>query len=129
MNDFKYKATRSLLYLVIAGGLLFFAAAFVRWFANRAINPYFNLPNLTFLESIGIVSIFGVILVAIKYGFFNHIEISFEAIQNYAEEQRDEFIEKKTVKIQEKISQMNKQQKEELKTAISKVIGYEDKIT
>lgn len=128
MDDYKYKATRSLLYLAIASGLLFFAAAFVRWFANRAIVSYFNLPDITFLESIGIASIFGAILASIKYGFFNHIDFSLEALQNYAENQREEFIEKKSNKIQEKISKMNKQQKEELKTAISKFIGYDDSI-
>lgn len=126
MNNVRNKAVRSLLYFLIAGGLLFLSAAFIRWFANQAICPQFNLSSISLFESIGIVALLGVILFAVKFGFFNNIDLSIEAIQNYAEEQKEEMMERKQSKAQEKIKNMSHSQRQELKDAISKYLGFDD---
>lgn len=124
MEKYKNNVARSLLYLLIAGGLLFFVSAFFQWFINRSICPYFNMDSISFLESIGIVSIFGVILFAIKFGFFNHIDINLDSIQQYSNDPKNHSSNQS--KTADRVSKMDKNQKEELKIAISKYFGFED---
>lgn len=128
MDEVKNKTARSLLYFFIAGGLLFFASAFTQWFINTGICPHLNIQPFSLLECIGFVAIIGVILFAVKYGFFNNIDISFDALQNYAEEQKDELFDKRRFDPAEKLRNLDSKQQKELKEAISKYLGIDEPI-
>lgn len=121
---------RSIMYILIIGGLLSSTAVIIMLVWNKTLSGYFQSVQISFLESVGLVSFVYVIYYGIKFGHEscqNDVKTDIAAERKSSSDKMTEFPSKISSDLLKKIPDENKK---EFKEFISKCCGmsHNDKI-
>ncbi len=123
----KNNVFKSLLYILSFGGLLKLSGMLLTWLWNSYISLSFDLDEITFLESVGIISFSYILFAGIRYGFgTNADKISPYDKMSCKYIYKSEIKLENATKINENLRNLTQDEKEKLKKVIAKCCGFED---
>jgi hypothetical protein len=69
LNLLKNNVSKSLLYILFFAGILKLSGMLLTWFWNDYLVDNFNVEQITFLESVGMIAFFYLVYSGVKFGF------------------------------------------------------------